>query len=309
MLENKSDIIENIVELLLDDKKEEAQDVIKRSYPYSSYKVNKRVYTLAQKMEQFLKDGFIDRYTGKRLLNPGILKVLSHYFPDEFPYDPHWKMTSTHIAYWELTPTIDHIVPIAVGGEDISDNWATTSMKNNSIKSNYTLGEINWKLLPRGSIRIWDGLTELFLKIVEKDKSLLQDAYIKNWYNTSKKMFKNPSAKDIFNFALKWYNKFDDENTSYRELVCNEMANDCDLLGFEMDCGHAFSKVYPKAGSDVTELELIVDKIVDVSLLGSAIYSQWRYFNHWAYLPDEILEEENRKWFLVALNRLMQLAN
>ena len=120
---------------------------------------------------------------------------------------------------------------------------------------------------------------------------------------------KNPSAKDVFNFALKWYNKFNDNNTSCDELVSLDLANDCNLIGFQMDCGHAFSDKYQNASYDVKQLELVIDQITDIPLLGSAIYSKWRYFNHWAYLPDEILEEENRKWFLVALNRLMQLAN
>ena len=93
---------------------------------------------MTQKMNQFLRDGFIDRYSGQKLLNPGILKIISHHFPEDFPYHPHWKMTETHIAYWELTPTLDHIYPIAQGGQDNEKNWVTTSMKNNSIKSNYT---------------------------------------------------------------------------------------------------------------------------------------------------------------------------
>ena len=29
---------------------------------------------------QFIIDGFIDRYTGDKLLNPGMLKIISHYF-------------------------------------------------------------------------------------------------------------------------------------------------------------------------------------------------------------------------------------
>ena len=32
-------------------------------------------------------------------------------------------------------------------------------MKNNAIKSNYTIDEIHWKLYPKGDISAWDGLT------------------------------------------------------------------------------------------------------------------------------------------------------
>ena len=41
-------------------------------------------------------------------------------------------MEECHSAYWELVPTIDHIIPIAIGGEDNLSNYATTSMLHNS---------------------------------------------------------------------------------------------------------------------------------------------------------------------------------
>ena len=48
--------------------------------------------------------------------------------------------------------------------------------------------------------------------------------------------------------------------------------------------------------------------MTDIPLLGSAIYSQWRYFNHWAYTGAEILEPKNRAWFILALSRLALLS-
>lgn len=114
----------------------------------------------------------------------------TYYFPEEFPYQSHWKMTETHSAYWELVPTIDHIYPIAKGGIDDEKNWVTTSMKNNSIKSNYTIDEIHWKLYPKGDISKWDGLTGVFLELVNKDNELLRDSYIKSWYKVSRAVTK-----------------------------------------------------------------------------------------------------------------------
>ncbi len=185
MDKDRSRVISEIVDTLLKGNMTTAKNIISQEYPHTYYEVEKRTYTMTQKMNQFMSDGFIDRYTGKKLLNPGILKIISHYFPDEFPYHPHWKMTETHSAYWDLIPTIDHIYPIAKGGEDDVKNWVTTSMKNNSIKSNYTIDEIHWKLYPKGNISDWDGLTTMFLKLVQNDKELLNDAYIKSWYKVS----------------------------------------------------------------------------------------------------------------------------
>jgi hypothetical protein len=187
MSNDKSIVISNIAALLLEGNKTTAKAAIQQEYPHTQVEVEKRAYTMAQKMNQFISDGFIDRYSGQKLLNPGILKILSHYFPEEFPYHPHWKMTQTHIAYWELTPTLDHIYPIAKGGHDDEKNWVTTSMKNNAIKSNYTIDELRWILHPKGNIAEWDGLTTVFISLVDKDKELLKDSYIRNWYNVSKK--------------------------------------------------------------------------------------------------------------------------
>lgn len=114
--------------------------------------------------------------------------------------------------------------------------------------------------------------------------------------------------KQIHDFAVKWIDKFRNQNINYIELVDHYMADDCDALGFEMDCGKAFEQVYGNAVYDQNELDKIIDDVTDISLLGSAIYSRWRYFNHWAYDASEILESENRTWFILALSRLALLS-
>lgn len=50
-------------------------------------------------MKVFMNDGFISCCTGDVLINSGILKILSNYFPNDFQYDPNWKMTEMHIDY------------------------------------------------------------------------------------------------------------------------------------------------------------------------------------------------------------------
>lgn len=185
----KCSVIQKAVAALLECDKLAAREIICQEYPHTYFEVEKRSYTIEQKMNRFIEDGFIDRYTGEKLMNPGVLKILSAYFPDVFPYQSHWKMTQTHDAYWELIPTIDHIYPVAKGGSDDESNWVTTSMKNNSIKSNYTIEEIRWQLYPKGKIAEWDGLTGMLFSLIENDKKLLDDSYIKSWYHVSVKLF------------------------------------------------------------------------------------------------------------------------
>jgi hypothetical protein len=114
--------------------------------------------------------------------------------------------------------------------------------------------------------------------------------------------------KQVHSFAIKWCDKFRNQQINYIELVDHYMADDCEALGFEMDSGDAFSKRYGSAVHDYEELDKIIDYVNDIELLGSAIYSRWRYFNHWAYDGEEILEFKNRSWFILALSRLAILS-
>ena len=175
----KIDAIELAAIRLLQRNNIEAKAVIEMEYPFHKLAAQSRNYTDKEKMDQFIRDGFIDRYSGQKLVNPGILKVLSHYMPETFPYHAHWKMEECHNAYWEFVPTVDHIYPVALGGVDSMENWATTSMLHNSIKSNWTLQQLNWKLHDAGDFHKYDGLTGLFVKL------LLKDTYIKRWYRLS----------------------------------------------------------------------------------------------------------------------------
>lgn len=182
---DKSLIIKQASELLLNNDKENAIKIINSKYKFECKEIKSRSYTDNQKMRIFIRDGFIDRYSGERLINPGILKVFSTYYPKEFPYHTNWKMSETHIAYWDLYPTIDHINPIAIGGDNNEENLITTSMLHNLAKSNFTIEKLGWEIYNPGDIKIWDGLTDNFIKIVENDKALLEDNYIKRWYRAS----------------------------------------------------------------------------------------------------------------------------
>jgi 5-methylcytosine-specific restriction endonuclease McrA len=183
---NKSDVIENICQALLKGEKEKAQSLAKANYPFQFHPKEQRKITFLQSVKLFLRDGFIDRYSGQRLVYPGILRLLSQTMPQEFPFQKNWKMSECHIAYYELMPTIDHVIPVARGGSDDETNWVTTSMLRNSAKSNWILEELGWSLFPVGNLKDWDGLTslyiELFESILESQSGLSRDKVLSNWY-------------------------------------------------------------------------------------------------------------------------------
>jgi hypothetical protein len=105
---------------------------------------------------------------------------------ETFPYHPNWKMDECHIAYWDLYPTIDHVVPIALGGANDPSNWVTTSQVTNSSKANFTVEELGWEVLSPGDLAEWDGLLGWFLRYAEGNASLESDTRISDWLRESR---------------------------------------------------------------------------------------------------------------------------
>ena len=178
---DKALLIKNICGLLLDDKKQDCVDFANENYPFINNLIQKRQYSKYQMCKVFLRDGFIDRYTCDKLIFPGLIKILTLEFSDVFKYHRNWKMSETHMIYWDLFPTIDHLIPVARGGEDNDSNWVTTSMIRNSAKSNWTIEEIGWKLQDKGQLDDWDGLISYFIDLTDKNPGYEKDNYVKEW--------------------------------------------------------------------------------------------------------------------------------
>lgn len=158
-----------------------AQSVARENLPFTPYGRKKRRITDAERVRIFLRDGFIDRYSGDPLVFPGVLRLLSHLLPDEFPYHPNWKTDACHPIYWQLYPTIDHLLPLAQGGADEPDNWVCTSMLHNSAKANWALDDLGWMLYPPGQCAEWDGLPRWFVEYTEMNPSVCKNQGICRW--------------------------------------------------------------------------------------------------------------------------------
>lgn len=178
---DKALLIKDICGLLLDDKRQDCIDLANQNYPFVNNLLQNRQYSKYQMCRVFLRDGFIDRYSGDQMLFPGLIKILSIEFPDIFKYHRNWKMSDTHTIYWNLCPTIDHLIPVARGGKDDDSNWITTSMIRNSAKSNWTLEEIGWRLHDKGRLVNWDGLITYFMDLTNRNPNYEKDKYIYAW--------------------------------------------------------------------------------------------------------------------------------
>lgn len=187
-LEQKADVLSEVVAAIDASGLEAGRRILTAKYPFTPAEKTSRRYTERQSLRLFYRDGFIDRYSGMRLVNPGALRLLSTILPAEFPADPNWAMSRSHFAFWELFPTIDHLYPVSRGGADDETNWVTTSMLRNSAKAHWTLSELEWHVHPPGDHRAWDGLTSWFIRYLETHPDLDPIPYIKRWSSASREI-------------------------------------------------------------------------------------------------------------------------
>jgi hypothetical protein len=182
MADDKSGALSEVCAALTDNQIAVATDILRDRYPFVPMANVGRRYTFRQVIAVFGRDGFVDRYSGARLVFPATLRLISKLLPEQFPFHRNGRLDVCHFPFWELFPTIDHLVPVARGGADEDSNWITTSMVRNAAKSVFTLDELGWSLHPPGNVAEWDGLTGWFVARVRVDPSLLADLYLRQWF-------------------------------------------------------------------------------------------------------------------------------
>ena len=104
----------------------------------------------------------------------------------------------------------------------------------------------------------------------------------------------------IHDFAQRWIDAFQAGDLLSAEQLLGE---ECEAIGFVMDTGASLKQQFPEALEGHEKLALCIHHIEDMASLGNAIYSQWRYYQHWACSPWDV------QWFLIALKRLSELAS
>jgi 5-methylcytosine-specific restriction endonuclease McrA len=137
-------------------------------------------------VQVFLRDRFTDRYSGAPLVYPGALRAMSVLAPELVPFHANWRQSATHPAYWNLYPTLDHIIPVARGGTDDERNVVTTSMLRNSAKANWTLDELGWTIVSRRDRDAWDGILPWFCREFEAKERLQRVSALRGWYVAAK---------------------------------------------------------------------------------------------------------------------------
>ncbi|WP_238534816.1 HNH endonuclease [Gordonia polyisoprenivorans] len=178
---DKAEVLAQVCARLASGDTTNARETLRSGYPFAPQAKVARRYTERQCLRVFYRDGFIDRYSGTRLVNPGVLRALSLIFPEDFPAHPNWQMAGTHFAFWELFPSIDHVVPVTRGGTDDETNWVSTSMLRNSAKAHWTLDELGWSIVAPGDHRRWDGLSGWFVEHAASHLKVATHNYVGRW--------------------------------------------------------------------------------------------------------------------------------
>ncbi len=109
---------------------------------------------------------------------------------------------------------------------------------------------------------------------------------------------------DLLTFVDKWSTRFFDASVFQNPAF----PDDCWAAGFKMDCGHSLIDAVSSEDAlfnDLGAFKRAIAKVDDPMIVGNAIFSQWRYFNHWACSAPT---PEDMRWFELAFARLAELA-
>lgn len=107
-------------------------------------------------------------YCNRKTIDLEVLKVISRVIPDVFPYHKNWKFSETHILYWVYSTSLEHVIPLALGGKNDSSNMRASCYLCNDAKSDIKLEDLGWELSPNiDNENHWRGLTE-YLPLLKK---------------------------------------------------------------------------------------------------------------------------------------------
>ena len=90
MVISKANVVDLVCQALARDDRRGAAAIAREEYPFTAARNAARRYSEYQMTQLFTRDGFIDRYSGDRLVFPGTLRLLSTLMPEEFPAHPNW---------------------------------------------------------------------------------------------------------------------------------------------------------------------------------------------------------------------------
>jgi hypothetical protein len=93
-MEDKSAVLADVCAALTGDQPAIAADILRDRYPFVPLVNVGRRYSVRQAHNVFVRDGFVDRYSGARLVFPATLRLISKRLPEQFPFHRNGRLTS-----------------------------------------------------------------------------------------------------------------------------------------------------------------------------------------------------------------------
>lgn len=129
--------------------------------------VHKRVQIKERDRAQTLiRDGFRCKACGGRAVPRGVLVALSDVFPDDLPYQQHYKRGEIHPVYWALAAEADHVIASSAGGSSELGNLRTIHAFCNTQRGNALIETHQMNAPAAAADRGWDGLIAAYPRIV-----------------------------------------------------------------------------------------------------------------------------------------------
>lgn len=100
-------------------------------------------------------------YCNRKTIDLEVLKAISRAIPDAFPYHKNWKFSESHILYWVYSTSLEHVIPLALGGKNDPSNMRASCYLCNDAKSDISLEDLGWEIsTDADNANHWSGLTE-----------------------------------------------------------------------------------------------------------------------------------------------------
>nr|WP_246803763.1 HNH endonuclease signature motif containing protein [Cellulomonas hominis] len=92
-----------------------------------------------------------------------MLRLLSRLHPAALPYQANWRAGVAHPVYAALSATLDHVVPVALGGHSLDEaNLVCACWSCNLRKADLRMADAGFELTLEPSHRDWDGLSSSY---------------------------------------------------------------------------------------------------------------------------------------------------
>lgn len=115
----------------------------------------------------YVRDGFTCGWCGRRTIPTQVLRLVSHAFPEQFPYHNAWKMDIAPRAYWDISTSLDHVHAVSMGGDyQAPTNLVTACARCQYQKSNLPVEALGWTL--RSDSDRWSGLVDEYAALWEQ---------------------------------------------------------------------------------------------------------------------------------------------